>query len=160
MLFSLLGRASALLALTLLADIGCGGTVTGVSDTDAGAADATNDGRASSEAAPPDGAAACPPLPRSIACGDAGACTGTDDCCQFEQTCSANYCNDKPVDAVPCDDANDCPAGQVCCEDYNKGVGATEVSCAVACSWALASQRCMRDCECLGGKSCVRGHCQ
>jgi len=65
-----------------------------------------------------------------------------------------------PIDLVDeCDDFSDCPAGNVCCSNYNKGLNTSSTSCAPSCETPYASQVCHQDCECAAGKTCMSGRC-
>ena len=70
--------------------------------------------------------------------------------------------------ASACEDAADCPQGEVCCNQYNKGLGRNEGStCETNCDvFMYGHQLCTQSCECLDGLTCEMsddsgwGYCQ
>jgi hypothetical protein len=65
--------------------------------------------------------------------------------------------------ASECEDAADCPQGEVCCDQYNKGLGRREGStCETDCDvFMYGFQLCSQSCECLDGSTCNSdGYCE
>lgn len=113
-----------------------------------------------------------------VTCG-ATICTGDRPvCCRHDYVVPvAQFCveRDQTASCVPgapvptgvaalCDEAADCPSGQVCVDSTRKGggVGRTEgARCVAACGPYphYAFQICQSDCECVRGARCVSGAC-
>jgi hypothetical protein len=70
--------------------------------------------------------------------------------CPGDGNCDATTCRGCQTSVYQCDDASDCPAGEVCC--YHTFQGA---SCEASCppSSATQLQPCHDDCECTNGST-------
>jgi hypothetical protein len=167
--------------------LACGPSSTGPGPDDAGAesSPATDDGPSSDspfdggsdaaaiDAAPDSEGGVCVVHgPPDVACGGLTCSGATPVCCNDTggaSTCiaAAASCSGTPpynFYASVCDDAADCPPGQVCCDGYNKGLGRDDgATCAPSCVGAVpppySFQRCAKDCECPSG-ACMNGACK
>jgi hypothetical protein len=130
---------------------------------DAGAKDG-GDGAAANACVVPEGGAAC--TPHSVACGASPCTTPADQCCangftsgapNTGSTCSAvdASCGILTT-AVACDEAADCPSGQVCCETP-AGLGPGTQLCASSCA-SGSYQLCRSNTEC-GSAKCTPQSC-
>jgi len=167
-----LTRAIALSMLTLGA---CGGDST----NDDGGADATQGSDASSDVVGTsdsstksdacvaiDGGAACDPA--HITCGTLLCDAGSQVCCindgGAKETCTVAPPTDggKPppnsctATKMACDEAADCPSGNVCCGFVGAGGGFT-TSCAPSCGTGL--QFCHGSAECVTGECTLQAQC-
>jgi hypothetical protein len=143
-------------------------TPSGEASTDAGAKDGeAKDGGDSgaSTCVVPDGGMAC--TPHSVACGSTPCTTPTDVCCAngftmgvpTTGTCQASTTCGLGSTEVACEEAADCPSGQLCCETPpTLGGGPGTQTCSGACP-APSYQLCRSNTECSGGAHCVPQSC-
>jgi hypothetical protein len=113
-------------------------------------ADATKSDDAGSESAAETGG-----LEQFITCGDRTCAVGFQFCCLGATTAVGCFGADKATECssaaerrLRCDGAEDCPSGQVCCEDP----GTAEVGCRPSCAGGTAL--CTGSTRCPAGQTC------
>ncbi|HEY1956848.1 MAG TPA: hypothetical protein VGH28_14610 [Polyangiaceae bacterium] len=149
-------------------DGGSDATTGGDATTDAPVTDApATDGETKPDGCVPiDGGLACDP--GHVACGSA-ACDLTTQFCCIADAGAGNTCTNYPPDSGPppknnctgetkvlCDEAADCPSGQVCC-GFVGATGGFATSCSTSCGTGI--QFCHGSAECVTG-TCTAQQCR
>lgn len=150
---------------------GDGGGPDGTTTDDAGGSDAVTPDDGGSDATPTgcvpiDGGLPCDP--GHVACGAATCDTSKQVCCFADGGAKATCTTPRPTDGGKppanacvgteafCDEAADCPAGQVCC-GFVGSTGGFATSCATSCGTGL--QFCHGNAECVSG-TCTAQQCR
>jgi hypothetical protein len=164
-----------------LALVGCGGDEDSGNnpgpDVDGGNSDAlAQDGGAGpdgteGEDAQPDGSSSIPDGglpsdPMTIQCGLDPCTTPAEQCCVVQSDAGASASCESAGTACPginigCDEAADCPSGQVCCGEVSFGSDGPTLksTCAASCTGLTRRQLCRTNTEC-GSEACEVTPCQ